>query len=111
MTLEEINKEVKKIQDHYNSEMSRLQKEMQKAKDELYITWANENARFKIGDVIAYPHSDAIIRIERIGYGVTYGDKPYVTYYGPTLTKKLTIRKNGNLNFSMYDDGRDIVKL
>lgn len=112
MTTEELNKTIKEAEFKYNSELSRLKTELELAKKEAYTTWAEENASFKIGDVIAYPDSDTRIRIEKIGGGYSaYTGKYYVIYYGPNLTKKLTVMKNGNPHFSMYEDGREIIKL
>ena len=112
MTLEELNRTIEKANEYYKSEVKKLELEVEGTKKWAYETWAKDNARFQIGDIIKYPSTGTIIKIERIGYGLTYHTKkPYVTYWGPTLTKKLIPAKNGNPNFSMYDDGRDIVKL
>lgn len=76
--------------------------------------WAEDNARFKVGDIIAYPNHQNIMRVDRIrGDQRLYRNENYglyVTYYGTLLTKKLEPRKNDS-QFSMYDDGREIIKI
>ena len=73
--------------------------------------WAWNNARFKLGDIIE--SQGTVIKIDqRIGrHSAYYGSRTlYVEYRGPQLTKKLQPRKDESRS-SIYDDGREIVKL
>jgi len=69
--------------------------------------WADENRRFDIDDIIEA--NAQIIKITGY-YGETlYSGKPYVTYKGICLTKKLVPKKSGETTV-IYDDGREIKK-
>ncbi len=86
-----------------------------KTKQEALDKWANDNARFKVGDIITYPNSENIMRVDSIKgdqylYRRHLDGGLFVVYCGTLLTKKLEPRKNAS-QFSMYDDGRGIVKV
>lgn len=75
-----------------------------KDKNKLMHTYAIDNAKHSIGDVLT-GNCDTII-VERLRWtSGMLGNEPQVVYYGPILTKKLQPRKDGAKN-SVY--GSDV---
>lgn len=57
-----------------------------------YYEYVRTNAKHKIGDIIG--DETDIIRVESISYSEYHGDIS-IYYYGPLLTKKGELRKDG----------------
>ena len=91
-----------------NIQLDSLRKTYRSKRQKVLDKWAAENARFMPGDFLK---SDSfIIKVDKIRGGLTYRNTLYAVYYGPAYTTKLKPRKDG-FNTSIYDDGREIIKL
>ena len=107
MTQEDLNRMLDSIDVHYQNMIEKLKRDQKTKRQSLLDLWAEQNARFRKGDIIE-TQTDIRIRIENISGQTDILKKPYVVYSGPQLTKKLNVMKKGNPNFPVYDDGREI---
>lgn len=115
MTNEECAKALAEIENEYRQQINLVEYTRADKRRKALNEWAKDNARFKVGDIIAYPNSQRIMRVDKVSadqnpYRKNLGGGFFVIYYGTLLTKKLEPRKNDS-QFSMYDDGREIVKV
>ena len=108
MELAELKTRLRTIEDDFDKLQKELQVQKDKRRAEVLNDWAVSNARFKVGDIIGFT-SGTTIRVESFsGNFSKYEQKPYVTYYGPVLTKTLQPRKDESYA-TVYDDGRPLV--
>ena len=108
MTAEELSIEMQQIERIYKQEKNALEEKYRKDMRASLNRWANENAKYKIGDIIK--SRGITIVIDKI-LGGTYSFlcpvKAYCIYKGRVLTNKLKLRKD-NSETTIADDGRDI---
>ena len=81
----------REILSEYSEKRLALEKVYKQKLREISIPYAQEKARFKIGDIIE--SKGVIIRVEKIGAHVGK-EEIYTTYKGPMLTKGLKVRKD-----------------
>jgi len=108
MTIEECRRKLQQIRNEYHKQAQQLESKRQMEIALTLDTWAMENTRFQIGDIIQ--SYDTIIKVEKIkGYESEYYNSKgfYCIYMGHVLTKKLQLRKD-EWQMSIYDDGREI---
>ena len=110
MQKEECLKLVAESDARFKKQAEELEKQKRISRQRILDQWANENAKYKVGDIIKA--DDIIIKVARIkgSYSGFLGITLHVTYAGDALTKKLTPRKDG-WKTEIYDDGRKIEKL
>jgi len=109
MTDSEAFTELHKIFDEENKALNTVRMDYVQRRRTILDEWAAEHARFKIGDILQM--SSIIIQVEQIiGESLTIGSGLYVTYYGRRLTTRKQPTKDGSYA-SVYDDGREIIKL
>lgn len=110
MTTEELKNNLKEIDEWYKEQYGILNRRVLFARKSALNKWANENAEFKIGDIIK--SQEAIIEITAIRGDIGRAAEPFVIYAGPVLTKKLERRSDG-WETSIYADcpERNIVKI
>ena len=108
MELEELKTRLRTIDEDFDKLQKELQAQKDKRRAEVLNDWAVSNARFKVGDIIGFT-TGTTIRVETFtGHFSKYEQKPYVTYYGPALTKSFQNRKDGTYA-TVYDDGRELI--
>ena len=115
MTNEECAKVLAEIENEYRQQINLVEYTRADKRRKALNEWANDNARFKVGDIITYPNSQNIMRIDKVSadqniYRKNLGGGLFAIYYGTLLTKTLKPRKIDPY-FSMYDDGREIIKI
>ena len=109
MTDQEIINKLQTLQRDRAKELDKVRQDFDLRQQAIMNEWAAEHARFKIGDILQM--GCFTIRVEKIvGQNMSYGNRLYVAYYGPTVTKKFQPTKDGYKTY-VYDDGRVINKL
>ena len=98
MTNEELDKALNIINTDYFNDCQKARIEMREKQAKVLNEWANEHARFSIGDYIENSDKSRIIRIEEI-YG-DYGSKPYIVYNGPLQTKNSQTKREQIVDIS-----------
>ena len=109
MTDGEAFTKLHEIFDEENKALNTVRMDYVQRRRTILDEWAAEHARFKIGDILQM--NSIIIRVEQIiGKSLTIGSGLYVTYYGRRMTTRKQPTKDGSYT-SVYDDGREIIKL
>ena len=110
MTHEELKKAVNDVNEYYRKQIEELESKKKSFVHQLMNDWANENSRYKVGDIIE--SNLTIIKITKITCDYSsYNSYFYPVYHGTVLTKQLKPRKDGS-TFTIYDDeDRVITKL
>ena len=85
MDILELNKEIKRIE-------KEAKKELERKRNALYRRFREENAKYKIGDIISC--KDFSIIIDTVGLNRWMAEEPYIVYGGVILTKKGQKRKD-----------------
>lgn len=107
MTHEELKKAVDRVKEYYREQIEELESKKKSFVQQLMNDWANENSRYKIGDIIECNMN--IIQITKItGEYSSYGSYFYPVYHGIMLTKQLKPKKNGSV-FTIYDDKDKVI--
>jgi len=93
--------------DKYNE----IRKQCEDQITRLCIDFAEENKRFKVGDIIQDSYGN-LIKMESVKYRKPYhlSDTPVLYYFGKALTKKLQPRKDGELK-TLSDHNLDLTKI
>lgn len=110
MTSEDLLLQIDASRVAERKEIDRIRNQSRIDRQKILNKWADENARFQIGDILnSY---SLIIRVEKIIGRLGVCDKPFIEYRGIALTKQLKNRADGWIT-SIYDDNpdRNIVKI
>jgi len=75
-------------------------------KKQLYIEYAKDERKFKIGDIIK--NNSVTIVVEK--FGVSVGGMPQPTYEGKELGKDLSYKKNGHVARIYGNDGIKLLR-
>ena len=78
-------------EDQYRQELRVIEEAYRRSLKDLAFKYVNENAKFKIGDIIKYDNE--IIMVNKIGVYMSLG-RPEAMYSGTELKKDLTPKKN-----------------
>lgn len=90
----------------YNERMDKIQSEYEAAKRQLYIDYAKDQQKFKVGDIIK--DNRGIMMVDKIGAVKGYG-LPIPVYEGIELKKDLKPRKDGN-RVAIYGNDAELIK-
>lgn len=108
MTEQELKETLILLNKRKIDEETEVKLKYRKLRYQILKKWADENKRFDVDDIIE--SNNQIIKITGYFGETMYSGKPYVTYKGICLTKKLTPKKSGDTT-NIYDDGREIKKI
>ena len=109
MTTEELQEKLNDLVREEREKKGQIEVEYEARRREVLNGWAKEHTRFGIGDIVQM--NDIIIRVETISAHSSRYCNPYVVYYGPMLTKKLQLRKDGGCTTIYDDSGHKLIKL
>lgn len=110
MTNEDLMLHIKALRISERNAIEELRQRYRIDQQRFLNDWANEHARFRVGDIIT--SNTILIRVESIMGVLGLRDVPFVRYNGHALTKQLKNRADGLVS-SIYDDSpeRNIIKI